>query len=545
MSKAMKTINRILTAAALTLAFAACSKDYLETAPTSSVGTATVFATTDLVKMAVNGIAYNMTTQQAPYSQGCCGENRIWSIYNEYASQEFVYNQMATGWAPIMNQEYLKRDNTSYSSYPWFYYYKIISNANAIIVNVDGAEGTDADKAFYKAQALTYRAYAYTKLLQLYSVRWSDSSNGSADGVVLRLDESTGECPVSSMIDCYNQIYKDLDDAIALFTESGLDRPAGEVWLTNKNVAYAVYAKAALDRADYATAVSMAQKAEDGYPLMSNADYQAGFCNPTSEWIWGSYGDGSENNWYWTFGTQFSCNGYYANNSQYGAGAIDMACIEKIPTTDIRRANFLTLDKFGATSVNDAGFDQTNGFAIRSATNPLLLSAAAYVASRTPAGLEEAYQTSFYYINAQLKFWVFDTPGVMYLPYIRTSEMYLIEAEANYFLGETAKAQAALVALNATSGRDPSYTCTKTGTALFDEIVLYRELELWGEGSNWNDYKRWKKDVVRVPITSGGICHSAYGNITAASSDWCWAIPEVETLYNKAFSSDTPETEGE
>ena len=123
--------------------------------------------------------------------------------------------------------------------------------------------------------------------------------------------------------------------------------------------------------------------------------------------------------------------------------------------------------------------------------------------------------------------------------------MYLIEAEANYFLNEPAKAQAALVALNATSGRDPSYTCTKTGTALFDEIVLYRELELWGEGSNWNDYKRWKKDVVRVPITSGGICHAAYGNITAASSDWCWAIPEVETLYNKAFSSETPETVGD
>ena len=37
-----------------------------------------------------------------------------------------------------------------------------------------------------------------------------------------------------------------------------------------------------------------AKLAKQGYPLMSNADYKAGFCEPTSEWIMGSYGDASE-----------------------------------------------------------------------------------------------------------------------------------------------------------------------------------------------------------------------------------------------------------
>ncbi|MBO4340825.1 MAG: RagB/SusD family nutrient uptake outer membrane protein [Bacteroidales bacterium] len=527
----MKTINKLWFAASALLLLSACSKDFLETAPTSSVGTANVFASTEMVKMAVNGIAYNMTVQQGPYSQGCCGENRIISIYNEYPSQEFVYNGMAAGWAPIMNQEFYTRFDTSYCSYPWFYYYKIISNANAIIANAEGAAGSEAEKSFYKAQALTYRAWAYTKLLELYSVRWQDSENGAKDGVVLRLDESTGSIPLSSMADCYKQIYKDLDDAIAAFKASGLDRPAGEVWLTNLNVAYAIYAKAALNRQDYATALTNAKLAQDGYPLMSNADYASGFNKPTSEWIFGSFGDGSENMWYWTFGTQFSCNGYYANNSKYGGGAIEKACTDQIPNTDIRKELFLTEDKLAPYDIYDpANVNQTEGFCVGDDIRTL---AATYVASRTPAGVAAAYQTGYFHIGAQLKFWVFDTPGVMYLPYIRTSEMVLIEAEANYFLNKPADAQAALVKLNKESGRDASYACTKTGDALFNEIVLYRELELWGEGFNWHDYKRWKKDIVRKSFAAGGNFHTATAvTIKATDSNWTWSIPETETQYN-------------
>lgn len=528
----MKTSIKILAGAILALSLGACQKEFLETAPTASVGTSSVFASTDLVKMAVNGIAYNMTTQQAAYSQGYCGENRIISIYNEYPSQEFIYNGMSAGWAPIMNQEYYSRYTTAYCSYPWFYYYKIISNANAIIVNVDNAEGLKSEIDFYKAQALTYRAWAYTKLLELYSVRWKDSNNGAADGVVLRLDESTTSIPLSKMSECYAQIYQDLDDAIALFKSSGMDRPAGEVWLTNINVAYAIYAKAALNREDYATALTNAKLAQDGYPLMSNAAYVDGFNGPTSEWIFGSFGDGSENNWYWTFGTQFACNGYYASRSQYGAGAIDKACTDRIPDNDIRKGMFLTQDKFPEYSFFDPeNVNQSLGYMIG---DDLWDAADAYIASRTPAGVDAAYGAGYFYVNAQLKFWVFDTPGVMYLPYIRSSEMVLIEAEANCFLNNLDAAKAALVKLNATSGRNPQYTCeAATQADIFEEIVLYRELELWGEGFSWADYKRWKRDIVRVGFADGGYVHVATATtIKATDSSWTWSIPETETQYN-------------
>lgn len=545
-------INKQILGALLTAAlFCSCSDDFLETAPTASISTSTVFATTDNVKMAVNGLAYLMCVQHGAYSQGYCGENRIKSIYNEYPSQEFRYNFYASEWAVIMNGTYYTRTSTVYCGYPWAYYYEIIADANSIICNVDAAEGSESEKLFYKAQALTFRAYCYTKLLELYTYRWQDTNNGSADGVVLRLDESTGGMPLSTVAECYAQIYQDCEDAISCFTESGMDRNSSEVWLTNINVAYAVYAHAALNRQDYSTALNMAKKARDGYPLMSNAEYASGFCKPTSEWIFGSYADETENMWYWTFGTQFACNGYYANNTYYGAGAIEKELTDKMPTNDVRMSLFLTADKFPDYDVYNDTFvyggaeyprmNQTYGYF---QDDDLSYEAYKYVSSMTPSGLDEAYQSGYYFLNGQLKFWVFGTPGVSYLPHIRSSEMVLIEAEANYFLGNTSAAQASLVELNATSGRNPDYTCTKTGSDLFQEIVDYRELELWGEGFNWYDCKRWNKDIVRKSFAEGGNCHVATATtVSASGSTWTWSIPETETDYNSEIFGETASTE--
>ena len=86
---------------------------------------------------------------------------------------------------------------------------------------------------------------------------------------------------------------------------------------------------------------------------MSNAEYQSGFCNPTSEWIFGCFGGSQENNWYWSYGTQFACNGYYASANNTGAGAIGRELINRIPDNDARKALFLTEDKFPGYNFND------------------------------------------------------------------------------------------------------------------------------------------------------------------------------------------------
>ncbi|MFB0973470.1 MAG: RagB/SusD family nutrient uptake outer membrane protein, partial [Bacteroidales bacterium] len=95
-------------------------------------------------------------------------------------------------------------------------------------------------------------------------------------------------------------------------------------------------------------------------------------------------------------------------------------------------------------------------------------------------------------------------PGVGHLNHFRSSEMYLIEAEADYHLSKTSEAQALLNELTCKSGRDASYKCTATGTALLSEIKFYRKIELWGEGFNWFDLKRWGDAVVRNSPDNGG-----------------------------------------
>lgn len=531
-------INKIFGCAILASAtlLASCGSDYLETKPTASVSSTEAVATTDMAYKALNGIARCQTTQHYAFTQGFAGENAIMRLYENLPSQNYNYNYYASGWAPIHNQTFHNRTSTIYDGYAWYYYYQLIGQANRIIAHIDAATGSDEDKKFIKASALSFRAYSYEKLIHYYCYRWQDSNNGASQGVVLRLDESTGDAPFATLAETVAQIYKDCQEAITLFGESGIDRPAREVWIPNENVAHAVYARAALFRQDYQTAVDQAKLAKQGYPLMSNDSYAAGFCEPTSEWIMGSYGDDSENNFYWSYGTQGACNGYYAkaDGNPTGAGTIGHELISRIPNNDARKQNFLTEDKFPNLDLSkESKYYYTFGI-LGMMDDNIYEQADSIVKAHQAKGLTTPYQAGFYYLDANLKFYVKAQPGVGYVPFIRSSEMVLIEAEANYFLGKTAEAQAALVELNATSGRNPEYTCTKTGEELLSEIQDYRCLELWGEGFEWSDFKRWNKAVVRKSFAEGGNAHQSVA-ITINPEDgnkWTWGVPQNETDYN-------------
>lgn len=538
-----KIINKLFAGSLLAgmMLVSSCAGDYLDTAPTDSTGATDAVGTTANAMKALNGIAKIMTTPHSYFGGGFAGENNIMIQYESYPSENYNYNYYASGWSPIFNQEFHTRTNSIYDAYAWYYYYTIAGNANTILANIDNAEGTEAERNFVKASALTFRAYAFEKLVHYYCWRWQDSNNGASQGIVLRLDESTGGQGYATLAETYAQIYKDLDEAIMLFEQSGMDRNASQVWMPNINVAHAIYARAALTKQDYTKALTEAKLARQNYPLMSNAEYHAGFCNPTSEWIFGSFGSAQENNWYWSYGTQYACNGYYANaaGAANGAGSIGRELINRIPNNDARKALFLTEDKFPGYNFND-GSAMDLGYGIlgmgddEKKADALWEEAAAYCQKMAVSGLEAPYQAGYMYLGGQLKFYVFDTPGVSYLPFIRSSEMVLVEAEANYFLNDETAARAALVELNATSGRNPEYTCDKSGEALWNEIMDYRELELWGEGFAWSDYKRWNRDIVRHSFAEGGNAHISVAKTIPASgvNKWTWDVPLNETDYN-------------
>lgn len=520
-----------------------CGKDYLDTAPTSSVGADLAVTNFQNAYASLNGIAQTMCDQQYMGSQGDCGENAVIRLFENYPSQDYTYNAYASGWSTVHNMGFCNSKTSKYSYYAWYYYYNIIGQANTILSKIDDSSATDDEKAFVKGAALTFRAYGYQKLLQYYAKRWVDSSNGASDGVPLRIDESTGDLPVSSQADVYARIYEDCETAIGLFNSTSVTREQGDVWIPNVNVAHAVYARAALTKQDYSKALSEAKLAEEGFPLVSGESYNDGFCTPNSEWIFGSFGDETENHWYWTYGTQFSCNGYNASASSNGGGGINTELTDKITdNNDARKALFITTDKFPSYKEGDLDLGQGYlGFTVKNnrkdiTNQDLYNEIKAYVESKAVKGFTAPYTPGYYRLGDHLKYYVFGTPGIGYLAFIRASEMVLIEAEANYYLGNESAAQAALNRLNVETGRT-TYTCTKTGEALIDDIRNYRELELWGEGFGFSDYKRWKLPINRKGLSNGGNIHDAIAVQIGVDENngWTYTYPERETLYNKGI----------
>lgn len=511
----MNTIKKIyFIIAGAALLGTSCSKEYLQTSPTDSWGETAIFSSVENAQVAMNGVYRCMTQQYGGFGQGYNGEGAIKYFIGNFGGNNYLLSN--SGNTASMNQTYHDNNSSVFILYPWYYYYRIISNCNSIIKQIDAATGSDAAKANIKGQALTVRAYSYMMLSQLFHKRWIDGHQDEAkdgNGLVLRLEPTQDAMPLSSATTTFAQIYKDLDAAIENFTKAGISRKNN--YYADINVAYAVYARAALVKLDYTNATKYAKLARAGYPLMSNDDYLKGFYTPTSEWIWSSYGGETETLYYYSY---FAYVAYNANTSTIRnyPRCIYSLLYKQIPSTDLRKGLFLDpkTDKYNTTT----GFATTGselykrGFAMREG-----IAGTAKIAAWM-----------------QFKFACSDGVGVGNLNHFRSAEMYLIEAEAEYKLGHEELSRAALIALTKTSGRDSKYTCTKTGTALMDEIKLYRGIELWGEGFEFFDLKRWGDKIDREGFKTGGNWGSKY--VLSVTNDqyneWTNVLPLKETDYN-------------
>lgn len=521
-------MKKYITLLLIVLAITSCSSDYLNTSPTNKTKPGELYASTENAKAAINGMAKLMIRQYQ--SSGFNGEGTIKMYYGNYQGQHFYKN--LPGWAKMQNMDFTLSSDNTYTTYPWHYYYMLIGNANPLIEAIDFATGKEEDRLYIKAQALTFRAYAYMQLNQIYGQRWSDSDDGNNPSVVLRIKSGSEPIALSSQNDVYKQIYKDLDDAIEMFEASGVKRRSEFFYEPNLDVAHAVYARAAITKGDHENAVKHAQLASKNYPLMSNDQYKSGFSTPNSEWIWGSYNAPDETLHYWSFYA------YIGYNTTASAGRntpciISRVLFNKIPETDIRKELFLNPgDDYIPT--NNGLLNEAKGKAPEDAA------LAAEYRTRFPDIESDAKM----YKYMQFKFKATAHPGVGNLNHFRSAEMYLIEAEALHKLGKDSEAQIVLNKL--TQPRDPNYNCTKTGDELFEEIKTYRAIELWGEGFDWFDLKRWGDDRVRNSYktktsTLDDALYDQFPNSLDKTispqeqNQWAYAIPKKESDYNPAI----------
>ena len=204
-----KYINRFLLSGLLigaALATTSCGEDYLETKPTESISDVSAIATVDNAYKALNGVAKTMTIQHGNYSQGFCGENCIMRLYENYPSQDYYYNQYASGWAPIHNQTYHTNRTSIYNHYAWYYYYQIITQANVIINRIDNAEGSEADRQGHQQRDQLHAKTALADISELKSLITVSQTTG---------DDAIYKRELPNIMEEYDNAYNELSDLSA------------------------------------------------------------------------------------------------------------------------------------------------------------------------------------------------------------------------------------------------------------------------------------------------------------------------------------------
>jgi len=481
----MKTNNRLILLILVftSVFFNSCEKDFLEEVPTEDIASETATETTENLFLVVNGIHRSLYITYGSNRRGGVGAfmMQVEALGEDYVMTDRGNNRFINFYKWIDNRDASDSDNL----FPYRVYYRIIRNANTIINGADQAVGPIEQRNAAVGQALIYRAWAHFQMVQLYAKRYVPGETNSQLGIPISLtvDQEPAERPTVEAV--YAQVNKDLDDAIIAL--EGYTRPNKSH--LDKSIAQGLKARIALVQGNYATAAQFAEIARVGYALMSRDDYFNNFSDFTSdEWMWGSHIQEDQTTFFSSYGSHISRN-FSSNNIRRNPKAINSTLYDAIPDTDIRK---LLFDPTGEHLNLPAGV-----------TLP-------------PGGVLKPYTSQKFIAEGT-------DDSRMDVPYMRVSEMYLIEAEAKARMGD---ASAANVLFNYAIVRDPSYMLsTNTGTALVDEILLQRRWELWGEGFRWYDLKR-----MDLPLNRNGANHipslAVELDIPAGDDRWQWLIPQ-------------------
>jgi len=471
--------------------FISCKKDFLNTSPTNSVAATQATANTKNGYAALNGIHRLMYMEYDQQGQAGEGSN---NIFRDLMGEDIVYPLISgsTGLIGFLQWVSHRDVNSADLRYVYRFYYGIISNANVLINGIDQATGTDEDKKIIKGQALAYRGWAHFQLVQLWGKRYDAATKPNTQlGVPLLLTNTLQGQPRATVEEVYTQVNKDLDDAAILlngYSRSGT--AAKSNW--NENVVKGIKARVALTQQDWQNAATHAIAARAGHPLMDTTSYKTGFNNiENQEWIWGSRQIDDQNTSFSSYFAYISAN-FNSTVIRTQPRAINANLYNAIPSTDIRKRVW----------------DQTG------ATVPI-----------PQGGARVPYQNKKFLAKSE-------SLSVGDVPYIRSAEMYLIEAEARARQGQVTEARAALFTL--ARNRNYNYILsTNSGQALLDEIFFQRRIELWGEGFRFLDLKRTNSPLIRTGIPNHVPFLIKVTNIPAGDIQWEWLFPQDEVNANK------------
>ena len=313
------------------LSLSSCTKEFLDTKPTTSVDAGSALTTVENAKASLNGIHRSMYMRYN--DQGTFGQGTI-MINADVLGEDFVFSGQSNGWFVTAYRWIDHRSATGGAYFPYQFYYRIISNSNVIINGIDKTVGLPADKNNILGQALTYRAWAYFNLVQLYGKRFVKGAANDNLGVPLVLTNTITPQPRATVAEVYNQVNNDLNRASALLTTARADKSN-----LNLSVVLGLQARVALTQQDWATAATKAAAARTGYTLMNTAaqfaDGSASWTNP--EWMWGSSQIDDQTEYFTAFLAYVSYN-YNSTNIRTNPKLISTSLYNTMAATDLRRA---------------------------------------------------------------------------------------------------------------------------------------------------------------------------------------------------------------
>lgn len=480
----MKTYNiiykKFLLVFIATILFS-CSKDFLEEPQnTAGLPESIVFSDKEIVQSFITGIydRYkgqwddDLTDDDLPNNAGNNSSPDTGGLYAMYFARTVKGNDLIQ--APSFFLFDYAHDNRAptyrRTDFTWTFNYEIINYANVLIKGL--AESTSLDDVSTKeftAVAKAIRAFHY------FQIALEFAPNYNNDRTVARIPiytepatgASEGNAP-SPLSDVYDLILSDLKAAIPDLPEERL----GKSYI-NKSVANGILARVLLvTQDDWNLAASSAKAAygNDAASAVVSSNWANGFDELSDQdWLWGHFQNGtSESNFYWL--SPHSMTDHIGDG--YDATYINTNFRDMFSDTDVRKL------------------------------------------------FEDLYNSSTPYREFVTTKFVFTFASDV--PLMRKSEMVLIDAEAQYNLGNEPGARNLLFALQ--KERDPNATLsTNSGSALMDEILLERRKELYGEiGVEWFDAKRLRLPINRDPE------HRVVVNVPVDSELFYLSIPQSE-----------------
>lgn len=455
--------------------FTSCEDDFLDTQPESTLNDEQLATSATASESIIAGIYSALRS----YGLSVAGSHEDYGHKSILAATDMMSNDMlmtkSSWYSSFYN--YLGRQQTnSRSRLAWSIYYPQIKTTNVVIAAIP-AGTTDSKLKSLRGQALALRGYFYFMLARMYGPTYI--GNETKLCVPLYTEVSLEGKAKSTVSAVYTVIENDLLEAIDLldgFTRANNDG-------LDQSVAQAFLADVYLEMGKYDASATLAHAARANYTLLTEAQWNTGFYELNSnETMWGATITSAQSTFVASFFSHFD----NTNEAGYAGGLqiyknIDMNLYNSISNTDYRKKAFVA-----------------------------------------PGG-NATYPALPEYANIKFRDPTVDAGDYIYL---RAAAMYYIEAEALARSGNEPGARQVLYDITIT--RDPSYVLsTNSGTALIDEIILQKRIELWGEGYAWFDMKR-----LGVPLTRDypGSNHATFGkfNIPAGDNRFIFQVPQAE-----------------